>query len=73
MFFSMYLFRFQIEPSCCVEVGGTDGQNGVWCPIRWKGVSMMCNLSMPCLANVFASSFPEMFVWALTLHTMMLC
>ena len=27
---------------------------------------MMCDFSMPCLANVFASSFPEMFVWALT-------
>ena len=27
--FSMYLLRLQIDSSCCVEVGGIEGQYGV--------------------------------------------
>lgn len=26
---SMYLLRLRINPSCCVEVGGIEGQHGV--------------------------------------------
>ena len=50
-----------------------DGQLGVWWPIRWKGVSRILGFCAPCLASLFASSFPNMFVCALTLWMAMLC
>jgi hypothetical protein len=28
--FSMYLVKLQIDPSCWVDVGGMEGQYGVW-------------------------------------------
>ena len=38
----MYHFRFLGKPLCWAEVGGMEGHNIVWCPMRWKGVSTIC-------------------------------
>lgn len=32
--------RFLSEPSCWINVGGIKGHKGVWCLIRWKGVTV---------------------------------
>lgn len=61
-----------MEPSCCVEVGGMDGQKGVWWPIRSKEVSRILGFNAPCLASLSLLSLPNIFVCTLTLRMMML-
>lgn len=65
-FGSMYLIRLRMEPSCSMEFVSIAGKYGFRCPIRWKGICMICGSLAPFLASLLASSFPRMFVWALT-------
>lgn len=44
---SMYVLRFLTIPLCWLDAGGIEGQNDVWWPIRWKGVSSMCGACTP--------------------------
>ena len=61
----------------CLKVGygtvvlsgcGVEGHNGVWCPIRWKGVASIFGSWAFLLADLYALSLPAMFVCAQTFH-----
>ena len=39
IFFMYACLRVAYKLSCWVDVGGIEGQNSIWGPIRWKGVT----------------------------------
>lgn len=69
---SYVVLRLQSEPSCSLDVMG---YMKLWCLITNEVVRGFYNAGCcaPCLAILSASSFPMMFVWALTLPMVILC
>ena len=48
-----------------MDGGGIEGQYGVWCPIRWKGVNSIFGSWAHYLASLSTLSLHAMFVYAL--------
>lgn len=49
--FSIQCFKLQTKPSCWIDVGGMEGQHGVWWPVWWKGVNNTRDSCAPSLAS----------------------
>lgn len=47
-----------------MDVGGIEGQNGVWCLIRWRGITRFWTFG-PFSASLSTLSFHATFVWAM--------
>jgi hypothetical protein len=61
LFMYAYL-RVAYKLSCWVDVGGIEGQNGIWCPIRWKGVTSIFGSSAFFLASYMPLSLHAILV-----------
>ena len=56
-----------------MDGGGIEGQYGVWCPIRWKGVNSIFGSWAHYLVSLSTLSLHAVFVYALIFWIVTLC